>query len=115
MAKKKVTKKDEEKKVEVEVTETIDVKEEPVEEKAEEISEIVEVEEPKEEPKKTVEIKEEAVQDNKPVKKDVKIKMARNHKCHIGGELYDLKEGQTYNVPEFVKMVLANAGVLSPL
>ena len=36
MAKKKVTKKDEEKKVEVEVTETIDVKEEPVEELVEE-------------------------------------------------------------------------------
>lgn len=101
MAKKKVTKKEEEKKVEVvEVAE--EKKEEPVEK------------EEKKEPEK-VTIKKDAVQDNRPVKKEVKIKMARNHRCHIGGEYYDLKEGQTYNVPEFVKYVLANAGVLAPL
>lgn len=101
--KKKVTKKDEEKKVEV-VEKVVEVEAEKVEE-------------PKEEkkPEKKVEIKKEAVQDNRPVKKDVKIKMARNHRCHIGGDYYDLKEGQTYNVPEFVKYVLAKAGVLAPL
>lgn len=126
MAKKKVAKKeDEEKMVDVEVTETVETVEEPeiVEDKVEEVVETVE--EPKAEVEEsvevekaeenTVEIKEDAVQDNRPVKKDVKIKMARNHKCHIGGEFYDLKEGQVYVVPEFVKYTLAKAGVLAPL
>jgi len=81
------------------------------------VEEEVLVEEPKEEEveEKTVEIVEEAVQDKRPVKRDVKIKMAKDHKCSIGGEFYNLKAGCTYNVPEFVKTVLAGAGVLSPL
>lgn len=75
----------------------------------------VTVEEPKEEEVETVEIDKEAVQDKRQIKKDVKIKMSCDHKCHIGGENYELKEGNTYVVPEFVKYTLSKAGVLAPL
>lgn len=80
----------------------------------------VTVEEPKEEvdvekEDNPVSVVEEAIQSKKSMKKDVRIKVARNHKCFIGGEWYDLKEGNIYNVPEFVKQTLANRGLLLPL
>ena len=46
---------------------------------------------------------------------NVKIKMRTNHKCTIAMERYDLKAGQTYVVPENVKRILNNAGLLAPL
>ena len=49
------------------------------------------------------------------VHKNVRVRANRDHRCFIGGELYDLKEGQCYNVPEFVKSVLNKAGILAPL
>lgn len=47
----------------------------------------------------------------------VRIKMARNHKCHIGGQWYYLEAGKYYNVPENVKRILVNSGMnlLAPL
>lgn len=39
--------------------------------------------------------------------KTVKIKMAKNHRCTIGGTTYNLEEGKSYNVPEEVRQILA--------
>lgn len=48
--------------------------------------------------------------------KNVRIKMAEDHKCNIGGEWYNLKKGQCYNVPVSVKQRLMQiAGLLLPL
>lgn len=47
--------------------------------------------------------------------KTVRILMACDHKCFVGGEWYYLLEGKHYNVPENVKEVLANANKLKPL
>ena len=46
---------------------------------------------------------------------NVKIKMRTNHRCTIAMERYDLKAGQTYVVPENVKKILNEAGLLAPL
>lgn len=45
----------------------------------------------------------------------VKIRMRADHRCTIAMEHYDLKAGQVYVVPENVKRVLNNAGLLAPL
>ena len=45
----------------------------------------------------------------------VKIRMRVDHKCCIAMERYDLKAGKTYTVPENVKRILNNAGLLAPL
>lgn len=70
-----------------------------------------------EEEKKTssVEIDTKAVAEKKVIPTNVRVKMKTDHKCYIGGELYDLKEGVCYNVPKFVKSTLNKAGVLIPL
>lgn len=47
--------------------------------------------------------------------KKVRVKMAQNHRCHIGGEWYYLLKDKCYNVPEEVKDVLMSANLLSPL
>jgi hypothetical protein len=49
------------------------------------------------------------------VEKNVKIKMKADHKCYIGGTWYYLLKEKTYTVPEQVKEILANAGLLLPL
>lgn len=96
------------KEVEVELTEVqenIDNQED-----VQEIPEInVEVPQPK------VEVNTEVVKEKPVIEKDVRIRVAKSHRCFIGGELYDLKEGVCYNVPEFVKSVLNKAGILAPL
>ena len=46
---------------------------------------------------------------------NVKIKMRTDHRCTIAMERYDLKKGQTYVVPENVKKILNEAGLLAPL
>lgn len=56
---------------------------------------------------------EEKVQPIPP--KSVKIKMAKNHKCSIGGIFYNLEKGKTYVVPENVKRILSKVGLLLPL
>ena len=45
----------------------------------------------------------------------VKIRMRVDHKCCIAMERYDLKADKTYVVPENVKRILNNAGLLAPL
>lgn len=47
--------------------------------------------------------------------KMVKILMACDHKCFIGGEWYYLLKDKHYNVPENVKEVLMGANKLKPL
>ena len=51
----------------------------------------------------------------KPAIRNVKIKMAQNHSCSIGGVFYHLEKDKQYNVPENVKAVLVRAGLLQPL
>lgn len=47
--------------------------------------------------------------------KMVKILMACDHKCYVGGEWYYLLKGKQYNVPENVKEILLKADKLKPL
>lgn len=61
-----------------------------------------------------VEIKATPAMDVSP-EKNVKIKMARNHNCCIGGTWYSLEKDKQYNVPENVKHILMGAGLLVPL
>lgn len=111
MAVRKATKKEEVTKVEVSTEEvdslvdndTVEVDETPE----------VEVSVEKEEPK--VEVDVEVAKEKVPVKREVRIRVQKDHRCFIGGELYDLKKGSCYNVPEFVKKTLNKAGILAPL
>lgn len=45
----------------------------------------------------------------------VQIRTNQNHKCTIGGVRYIFKKGGRQNVPEDVKRVLYNAGLLTSL
>ena len=106
MAVKKANTKATETAVEVEVTEVIETPE----------IEIPEVE--VEEPKADVEVDEkkaEVTPEKRPNNGSVKIRMRVDHKCCIAMERYDLKAGKTYVVPENVKRILNNAGLLAPL
>lgn len=69
-----------------------------------------------EEPKETLDEVQVVVEEPKvtPVKM-VKILMACDHKCCIGGEWYYLLKDKHYNVPENVKAVLMEANKLKPL
>lgn len=107
---------------EVEVDETpaveeqdIDVTVEETETPEVEIPE-VEVEEPKaDEPKVEVDQSQAQVNTSNKPNGNVKIRMRVDHKCTIAMERYDLKAGKTYIVPENVKRILNNAGLLAPL
>lgn len=114
MAVKKAVKKDTTPEVEVQETPVVDTE---VEDKTKEVEveTDVEVSVPEEEKEPEVEIDSKAVEDKTVVPKNVRVRANRDHRCFIGGELYDLKEGQCYNVPEFVKKTLNKAGVLAPL
>lgn len=56
-----------------------------------------------------------SIDDSKKPENMVKVRMRTDHKCTIGGELYQLESGKVYNVPENVKRILNKAGLLSPL
>lgn len=56
-----------------------------------------------------------SIDDSKKPENMVKVRMRTNHKCTIGGELYQLESGKVYTVPENVKRILNKAGLLSPL
>ena len=75
----------------------------------------VEVETPQEEKESEVTVDSNAVEDKTVASKNVRVRAKVDHRCFIGGELYDLKADQCYNVPEFVKKTLNRAGVLAPL
>ncbi len=62
--------------------------------------------------------KEEVIiehKEEKPVIKNVKIVLIEDHRCNIGGNWYAFKAGKHYNVPENVKNILKDAGLLAPL
>lgn len=69
----------------------------------------------------TVETKEEIEVDPEAVSKsvrkpgNVRIKMRENHKCTIAMVRYDFKKGECYHVPENVKRILDEHGLLAPL
>ena len=69
-----------------------------------------------EEPKETLGEVQVFVEEPKQIPvKMVKILMACDHKCCIGGEWYYLLKDKHYNVPENVKAVLMEANKLKPL
>ena len=115
MAVKKAVKKDTTPEVEVQETPVVETEEISVDAEVEDKTKEVEVSVPEEEKEPEVEIDSKAVEDKTVVHKNVRVRANRDHRCFIGGELYDLKEGQCYNVPEFVKSVLNKAGILAPL
>lgn len=115
MAVKKAVKKDTTPEVEVQETPVVETEEVSVDTEVEDKTKEVEVSVPEEEKEPEVEIDSKAVEDKTVVHKNVRVRANRDHRCFIGGELYDLKEGQCYNVPEFVKSVLNKAGILAPL
>lgn len=114
MAVKKAVKKDTTPEVEVQETPVVDT-EVGDNTKEVEVETDVEVSVPEEGKEPEVDIDSKAVEDKTVVHKNVRVRANRDHRCFIGGELYDLKEGQCYNVPEFVKKTLNKAGVLAPL
>lgn len=99
--------------VEVEVDETPVVEEQEVETEIEVEVPEVEVEEPKTDVE--VDTKSAEVNTSNRPNGNVKIRMRVDHKCCIAMERYDLKAGKTYVVPENVKRILNNAGLLAPL
>ena len=115
MAVKKAVKKDTTPEVEVQESPVVETEEVSVDTEVEDKTKEVEVSVPEEEKEPEVEIDSKAVEDKTVVHKNVRVRANRDHRCFIGGELYDLKEGQCYNVPEFVKKTLNKAGVLAPL
>lgn len=115
MAVKKAVKKDTTPEVEVQESPVVETEEVSVDTEVEDKTKEVEVSVPEEEKEPEVEIDSKAVEDKTVVHKNVRVRANRDHRCFIGGELYDLKEGQCYNVPEFVKSVLNKAGILAPL
>ena len=109
MAVKKVAKKENE-------TPNVEVQETPVVETNVDVEETeVDVETPQEEKEPEVTVDSNAVEDKTVAPKNVRVRAKVDHRCFIGGELYDLKADQCYNVPEFVKKTLNRAGVLAPL
>ena len=115
MAVKKAVKKDTTPEVEVQESPVVETEEVSVDTEVEDKTKEVEVSVPEEEKEPEVEIDSKAVEDKTVVHKNVRVRANRDHRCFIGGELYDLKEGQCYNVPEFVKSILNKAGILAPL
>lgn len=94
---------------EIKVTESVEenvIKEENVE------VETSDVKEPTIE--NTVTINED-LPDNDFKDKMVKVRLRENHRCNIGGAVYDLKKGEVSLVPEFVKSILAKADLLQSL
>jgi hypothetical protein len=92
----------------IEVTEDV-VVEDKVEDVVENTSkEVVEEDSP-------VVVEEKEIDEGNKPESISRICMRENHKCYIGGELYVLEKGRTYNVPDGVKKILNKAGLLSPL
>lgn len=58
------------------------------------------------------------VQEQKPKnapERNVKVVLAKNHRCFIGGVWYDFIAGKQYNVPQNVKSILLSCGKLAPM
>lgn len=50
-----------------------------------------------------------------PIERNVKVALIKNHSCTIGGVTYHFEKGKQYNVPQSVKTILKQAGLLSAL
>lgn len=50
-----------------------------------------------------------------PIERNVKVRLAVNHSCCVGGERYHFEKGKVYNIPQNVKTILARADMLRPL
>ena len=88
--------------------------EEVVNEVVEQENTIPENDEPQEEVIIQEPVQEEVI--TTPVQeKKVKIKMAKNHRCCIGGDWYVFKADKEYNVPPNVKEILNKSGLIKPL
>ena len=61
------------------------------------------------------EVKAEVPETKEIPDKNVKIKLRVNHKCHIGADSYNFIAGKIYTVPQNVKRILQDAGLLSAL
>ena len=59
-------------------------------------------------------ITEEMPQLEKPDKM-VKVRLSKNHKCHIGTENYHFVAGKLYSVPQNVKDILQRANLLTAI
>lgn len=110
MADLKKAKKAEEVEVKVDVTPEVATDEKEVEVQVETEATVEVTEEPKVEVDTTpVDPKTQATA------KNVRIRMRADHKCWLNNEVYELKKGQCYNVPESLKKRLNKAGLLLPL
>lgn len=61
------------------------------------------------------EVVAEAPEVNAVPDKKVKVKLIKDHKCHIGIENYHFIAGKVYTVPQNVKSILQKAGLLTAL
>lgn len=95
-------------KTEVDINDDLSVEEDEIEE--DDIQE-----DTKEEPVVIITPVEELTPPTPVEDKNVRIKLRVDHKCVVGGEMYDLKKDQCYNVPSGVKKRLNKAGLLAPL
>ena len=69
-----------------------------------------------EQPEVKVDVEGSVVKKEEQPERNVRIKMGADHKCCIGGEWYNLKKSQCYNVPVSVKNILMQVvGLLLPL
>lgn len=52
---------------------------------------------------------------SRPITRKVKVCLTNDHSCSIGGVRYNFEAGKTYNVPENVKTILRQAGLLAAI
>lgn len=68
-------------------------------------------------PSNTVTVDEAAVKESKQAKEEKMVRVAttKDHRCRVGGETYYFTKGKQVTVPQDVKFILKNAGILAPL
>lgn len=79
------------------------------------VEESVTVEDEKKEEVPAVEVDMTATENSVRKEGNVRVKMREDHHCTVAMVRYDLKKGQCYNVPENVKRILDEHGLLAPL
>lgn len=52
---------------------------------------------------------------SRPIERNVKVCLNTDHSCSIGGVRYHFEKGKSQNVPESVKAILKQAGLLTAL
>ena len=61
------------------------------------------------------EVKMVETKNTTPIERNVKVRLAVNHTCCVGGIRYHFEKNKVYNVPLNVKTILAKADMLKPL